>query len=96
MHERSKNLCLSLSPVFASYAKKTAKDMQTEILDGRWDITEDGEFVLSARGRKIAEWEKGSGGNRKLISPGPECGVTTNEEESMEEPRAGPVGVEPQ
>ena len=69
-----------------------AVEMQHEILDGRWDIAEGREFVLSARGRKIEE--KISGGNRKLISPSPKCGVTTTEDESAEEPR-GPVGVEP-
>ena len=54
-------------------------------MDGRWDITEDSEFVLSARGKKIAEREKGSSGNRKLISPGSKCGVTTTEDESTDE-----------
>ena len=73
-----------------------AVEMQHEILDGRWDITEGGEFVLSARGRKITEREKGSGGNRKLVSPGPKCGITTTEDESAEEAGAGPVGREPQ
>ena len=72
-----------------------AVEMQHEILDGRWDITEGGEFVLSARGKKIEEKEKSGGGNRKLISPDPKCRVTTMEDESTEEPRAGPVGVEP-
>ena len=67
-----------------------ALELLTEILDGRWEVTERGEFVLSARGQKMEEREKNSGGNRKLISPGPKCGVTTTEDESAEEPRAGP------
>ena len=58
----------------------TAGEMQAEILDRRWAVTEEGEFVLSARGKKIAEREKGSDGNRKLISPWSKCGVTTTED----------------
>ena len=54
-------------------------------MDGRWDITEDSEFVLSARGKKIAEREKGSSGNRKLISPGIEVRSHHSEDETTDE-----------
>ena len=72
-----------------------AVEMQPEILDGRWDVTEDGEFVLSARGKKLAEKETSGTEGRKLIVPGSRCGVTTTEDESADESKVGPVGVEP-
>ena len=51
--------------------------------------------MLSARGKKVIEREKGSCGNHKLISQGPKCRVTTTEDESAGEPGAGLVRVEP-